>query len=72
MAVPRGIARGAALAAPSQVLLFCHPEEAFRPTRDLLFDFFRSLFSRADRALVFMIEPALAGGTWQHRDKIER
>jgi hypothetical protein len=37
--------RGFSRAVPSPFT--CHPEEAFRPTRDLFFDSFRGLFSRA-------------------------
>ena len=29
----------------SKALYFCHPDEAFRPRRDLRFDFFSGLFS---------------------------
>jgi hypothetical protein len=40
-----------------QVLYFCHPEEAFRPTRDLLLDFSERFvtghdFSRANKPLI--------------------
>ena len=34
---------------PISPFYFCHHEEAFRPTRDLLFDFFGGLLSRADQ-----------------------
>jgi hypothetical protein len=36
------------MGAPLQVVYSCHPEEAYRPTKDLLFDFFSSLFSRRE------------------------
>jgi hypothetical protein len=36
---------------PLQFFCFCHHEEAFKPTRDLLLDFFRSLSRRAAKTL---------------------
>ncbi len=42
-----------------RLLLICHPEEGFSPTRDLQFDFFSTLFGRADRAFhsFLILEP---------------
>jgi hypothetical protein len=48
---------------PIRLLLICHPEEDFSPTRDLRFDFFSNLFGRADKAfhLFLILDP----GDWK-------
>ncbi len=61
--VGHALYQGTTSVVPIWLLLFCHPDEAFRPTRDLRFDFFSNLFGRADKAFRSFLIPS-EGWAW--------